>query len=58
MDKVMLAKWLSAGYIENDTYLETESGVPQGGIISASLLVITLSGLEHAIKTSTIVPVK
>ena len=49
----MLAKWLSAGYIENDTYLETESGVPQGGIISASLLVITLSGLEHAIKTST-----
>jgi RNA-directed DNA polymerase len=50
MDKGMLAKWLAAGYIENGEFNETESGTPQGGIISPSLLVITLSGLAQAIK--------
>lgn len=53
MDKGMLAKWLAAGYIENGKFNETESGTPQGGIISPSLLVITLRGMEQAIKAAT-----
>lgn len=53
MDKGMLAKWLAAGFIENGEFNETEFGTPQGGIISPSLLVITLSGLEQAIKATT-----
>lgn len=50
MDKEMLRKWLSAGYIEKDKLYPTERGTPQGGIISPTLLNITLSGLEKAIK--------
>lgn len=50
MDKVMLEKWLAAGYMENGNIFATESGTPQGGICSPSLLVITLSGLEEAVK--------
>jgi len=53
MDKGMLAKWLAAGFIENGEFNETESGTPQGGIISPSLLVITLSGMAQAIKAAT-----
>ncbi len=29
MDKVMLAKWLAAGYIENGNLYATDSGTPQ-----------------------------
>jgi RNA-directed DNA polymerase len=50
MDKLMLTKWLDAGYIENERWYPTEQGTPQGGIISPALLVITLSGLEAAAK--------
>lgn len=50
MDKGLLAKWLAAGYIEERTLFPTFNGVPQGGVISPSLLVIALSGLEAAIK--------
>jgi RNA-directed DNA polymerase len=53
MDKVMLAKWLAAGYIENDSLFPTENGTPQGGIISPCLLTVTLCGLEAAIKAAT-----
>jgi RNA-directed DNA polymerase len=53
MDKAMLAKWLTAGYIENDSLYPTDCGTPQGGIISPSLLVITLSGLEAVVKAVT-----
>jgi RNA-directed DNA polymerase len=49
MDKVMLKKWLEAGYIENKEIFPTKDGVPQGGIISPTLLVVTLSGLEEAV---------
>ncbi|MCD8543123.1 MAG: group II intron reverse transcriptase/maturase [Gammaproteobacteria bacterium] len=51
MDKVMLNKWLNAGYIEKENWHPTEFGVPQGGIISPTLLVITLSGLEATVKS-------
>ena len=53
MDKEMLRKWLAAGYIEKGKRYHTELGVPQGGVISPTLLTITLSGLEQAVKAST-----
>jgi RNA-directed DNA polymerase len=49
MDKVMLKKWLEAGYAENDEIFPTKDGTPQGGIISPALLVVTLRGLEDAV---------
>lgn len=53
MDKVMLAKWLKAGYIENSTLFPTLAGTPAGGIISPTLLTMTLKGLEDALKAVT-----
>lgn len=44
-DKKMLSLWLKAGYIEKDEYYFTDTGAAQGGIISPTLLTITLSGL-------------
>ena len=52
MDKVMLKKWLAAGYIEKGEFYSTEVGTPQGGVISPTLLTITLSGLEAVLKKS------
>lgn len=52
MDKEMLGKWLSAGYIDKGVCHQTEEGTPQGGIISPTLLNLTLSGLEEAIKAA------
>jgi len=45
-DKIVLQKWLKAGYIENRTLFPTEAGTPQGGIISPTLANLTLDGLE------------
>jgi RNA-directed DNA polymerase len=53
MDKEMLRKWLAAGYIEKEELHPTIRGTPQGGTISPTLLTITLSGLEKAIKLAT-----
>lgn len=52
MDKVILEKWLKAGYIEKTIFHSTEEGTPQGGIISPTLLVLTLTGLEQAVKAA------
>lgn len=49
-DKIMLKKWLEAGYIENDKTFPTNNGTPQGGIISPTLLVVTLRGLEQSVQ--------
>lgn len=46
MDKVMLQKWLKAGFIENHMLFATEAGTPQGGIISPTLANLTLDGLQ------------
>lgn len=48
-DKVMLKKWITAGYIEKDRLYPTEDGVPQGGVISAACLNVALSGLEEVV---------
>jgi len=53
MDKEMLRKWLTAGYIEKKTLCRTDSGAPQGGVISPTLLTVTLSGLENVVKAAT-----
>jgi len=53
MDKLILKKWLNAGYIEKRQLYSTTLGVPQGGIISPTLLNVTLSGLESAIAAAT-----
>jgi RNA-directed DNA polymerase len=52
MDKTMLKKWLSAGYLENGELFKTDFGTPQGGIISPALLIATLNGLENAVKSA------
>lgn len=52
MDKEILSKWLSAGYIENGVLHQTGSGTPQGGLASPTLLVLTLSGLEKAVHSA------
>lgn len=46
MDKRILRKWLKAGYMEKGVFYHTESGTPQGGIISPLLANMTLDGLE------------
>lgn len=53
MDKTLLTKWLTAGYIEEKTLYSTFDGVPQGSVISPCMLVLALSGLEKAVKSVT-----
>jgi len=52
MDKEILRKWLSAGYIDDGILHQTEFGTPQGGLASPTLLVLTLSGLEQAVRAA------
>lgn len=49
-DKVVLQKWLKAGYIDKQTLFATEAGAAQGGIISPVLSNMTLDGLEKMLK--------
>ncbi|MFZ5451281.1 MAG: group II intron reverse transcriptase/maturase [Thermodesulfobacteriota bacterium] len=51
MDRVILRKWLKAGYIDRKRLFPTEAGTPQGGIISPTLSNMTLDGLEKELKT-------
>ncbi len=52
-DKRMLQEWLSADYMEKGELYSNESGTPQGGPISPTLLNVTLSGLEKAVDAVT-----
>ena len=49
MDKVMLKKWLKSGFMEQGAFFDTESGTPQGGIVSPVLANMVLDGLERLI---------
>lgn len=49
MRKDILRKWLEAGYVEKGRLFNTESGTPQGGIISPTLANRVLDGLQTAI---------
>jgi RNA-directed DNA polymerase len=50
MDKTILQKWLKAGFIEKHVRYPTNSGTPQGGIISPVLMTMTLNGLEKELQ--------
>jgi len=47
LDKLVLHRWLKAGYIESRNLFPTEAGTPQSGIISPTLANMTLDGLEE-----------
>src|ERR1700682_5226126 len=49
-DKVILQKWLKAGYVYQDELFPTDAGVPQGGIISPVVANMTLDGLEAMLR--------
>lgn len=49
MDKCILKRWLKAGYLEDGSLHSTKAGTPQGGIISPTLMNMTLDGLESTI---------
>ena len=51
MDKGILRKWLTAGFMEQGTLSPTEAGTPQGSIASPVLANLTLDGLERALRT-------
>ena len=46
MDKALLRKWLTAGYIDQRHLHPTRTGTPQGGLISPVLANVALDGLE------------
>ena len=50
MDKVILEKWLTAGYMDKRVLHETTDGTPQGGVISPALANYALDGLERLLK--------
>jgi RNA-directed DNA polymerase len=43
----LISAWLKAGYVDGKTFHRTDSGTPQGGIISPLLANIALNGLEE-----------
>lgn len=49
MDKIILRKFLKAGFMENGRFNPTHDGTPQGGLVSPTLAVMSLSGLEPLI---------
>ena len=46
----LIKQWLKAGVMEEGRYVDTNSGTPQGGVISPLLLNIALHGMEKALK--------
>lgn len=49
LDKQVLRKWLKAGFMESGKLFTTETGTPQGGIISPVLANMALDGLEQVL---------
>lgn len=49
-DRRSLRQWLKAGYMEENVFHPTESGSPQGGIISPVIANMALDGLESLLR--------
>jgi len=47
MDRELLRKWLTAGFLEKRVWFATTEGTPQGGILSPVLANQTLDGLQR-----------
>src|SRR5437763_3134413 len=45
----LIKQWLKAGYVDGNVFHKTETGTPQGGVISPLLANIALHGMENAI---------
>ncbi|MEZ9411782.1 group II intron reverse transcriptase/maturase [Vibrio lentus] len=52
VDKRMLEQWLKSGYVDKGLFYDTDEGTPQGGIISPTLMLMTLAGIEQQIKST------
>jgi RNA-directed DNA polymerase len=52
MDKTILRKFLKAGFVENGEEYPTTQGVCQGGVISPTLALLALSGLERKLRSA------
>lgn len=52
VDKRMLEQWLKSGFMDKGLFYRTDEGTPQGGIISPTLMLMTLAGLEQRIKST------
>src|SRR5438445_3175855 len=50
MDRIILRKWLKAGYMDKSALYPTDDGTPQGGIISPVLANLALDGLERTLR--------
>lgn len=58
MDKTVLSKWLHAGFMEKNVFYHTQEGLPQGGIISPTIMNVVLNGLERVVAKNTKKPDK
>lgn len=47
--RALIRQWLKAGYVEGMQYFDTNTGTPQGGVISPLLANIALHGMEQAL---------
>lgn len=45
----LIKQWLKAGYVDKGVFVKSETGTPQGGVISPLLANIALHGMEEAL---------